>query len=105
MAKLGKFIYKNFADQKIMLYSGDQNDWFKYQDNDSMAYVLVVGTVVGYDEECGVLTMRANNGEDFFVSEYGISMFWRADSKFRLVDNVTSTIRSGKKWLKGMDIM
>lgn len=101
MVKIGQFLYRNFLDKEVMLYTGDQNDWFKYQDNDSMAYVLIVGVVTDYDDECGILTMESKNKENFYIAEDSISMFWLADSTFKLVENTTSTIRSGKKWLGG----
>lgn len=107
MAKIGKFIFNNFQNTKVILYTGDQQDWMKYQDNDAMAYVLVVGTVIDYDEECGILTLESKDEELFYISEEAISIFWDAKSKFNLMANTTSTIGYGKRWLnsKGKDIM
>lgn len=106
MVKTGRFIFNNFRDMQVVLYTGDQQDWMKYQDNDAMAYVLVVGIVVDYDDDCGILTLKSKDNEIFYIVEDAISMFWDAKSKFNLMANTTSTIGYGKRWLnKNKDIM
>lgn len=106
MAKIGKFINKHMKGEKVQLYIGDEMDWFKYADNESMSYVLIVCTLKDYDEECGVITAISENGQEFYISEDKIEMFWKHGSKFNIMETSTSTVRSGKRRLKGeRDIM
>jgi hypothetical protein len=104
MAKeTGKFLKKNLQDQKLEIYVGDEADWFSYADNDSMSYVLIVGTFKDYDAESGVLTMISEQGKEFYIAEEKIEMFWKAGDNFNIMDTTTSTIRSGKNRLKSKD--
>jgi len=104
---IGKFIEKHLQNQKIELFVGDESDWYSYADNDSMSYVLIVATFKDYDEESGVLTMISEQGYEFYIAENKIEMFWKSGNNFNIMDTTTSTIRSGKKRLKGKnrDIM
>lgn len=91
---------KHFKGQKVECFIGDEADWFSYADNESMSYVLIIGTIKDYDEDCGIITMQSETGHDFYLSDDKIEMFWKAGTKFNIMDTSTSTIRSGKQRLK-----
>ncbi len=101
MANTGKFMKKNLQGQRLELYVGDQADWFSYADNDSMSYVLIVGTFKDYDEDSGIITLISETGHIFWIGEDKIEMFWKAGTSFNIMETTTSTIRSGRQLLKG----
>jgi hypothetical protein len=108
MAKeTGKFMKKHLKNKKLELYVGDEADWYSYADNDSMSYVLIRGFFKDYDDESGVITMQSEAGRIFWIAEEKIEMFWEADQGFNILETTTSTVRSGKQWLKkkNRDIM
>jgi len=96
MAKPGVFMKKHFQDKRIEIYVGDESDWYSYADNESMSYVLIVGTFRDYDDESGTITLTAETGHTMYISDYKVSMFWEADKGFNILKTTTSTIRSGK---------
>ena len=100
MANTGKFMKKYLQDQKLEIYVGDESDWLSYADNDSMSYVLVIGTFKDYDEDSGVITLISETNHTFWIGEEKIEMFWKADTNFNIMETTTSTVRSGKQFLK-----
>lgn len=106
MAKIGLFLQNNMSGKKIELYVGDQADWMSYADNDTMSYVLIVGTFKDYDAASGVITLISETSMEFYVSEDKIDMFWLAGQKFNIRDTTTTTIKSGKSRIaKNRDIL
>jgi len=104
----GKFIANNLLNQKLELFVGFENEWLSYADGDVQAYTLLIATPTAYDVESGVITFVNDQGQEFYMDETKIQMFWKAETKFKLIENATSTMRSGKQWLKdkkNMDIM
>lgn len=100
MAKIGKFISANLMNKKLEVFIGLDNEWLSYADGDVQSYTIVIATPTDYHEESGILTFKNDTNQIFYVNENTIDMFWEIDSGFRLVDNVSSTIRHGKRWLK-----
>ena len=96
----GKFIASKFMDKKLEIFIGLENEWLAYADGDVQAYTIIVATPIEYDEESGILTLRNDQNQKFYMNEETISMFWEADSGFRLIENTSSTMRTGKQWLK-----
>lgn len=104
MLKIGKYLKKHFMDKKVELFTGENSEWVHYRDNDSMSLMLIVGTVKGYDEECGVLKMESETGHMMYINEHNLVMFWEADKGFNILRTTASTIRTGKKF-QNRDIM
>ena len=100
MAKIGKFISKNFMNKKLEVFIGLDNEWLSYADGDVQSYTIIIATPVAYDEESGTMTLKNNTNQTFYLNEESIEMFWEIDSGFKLLENVSSTIRHGKRWLK-----
>jgi len=96
----GKFIAKKLINQKLELFIGLSSEWLSYADGDAQSYTLVICTPSDYDEESGVLIVENDQGQIFYIHEECIQMFWKADSGFKLLENTSSTIRTGKQWLK-----
>lgn len=104
----GKFIGRKLLDKKLEMFIGLDNEWLSYADGDVQAYTIIVATPKEYDEDSGVLTMQNDLGQTFFMHEDVIQMFWLSGSGFTLIENTSSTIRTGKQWLgtkKDRDIM
>ena len=108
MNKNGKFIANNLLNQQLELFIGLDNEWLSYADGDVQAYTIVIAVPKAYDEESGVLTLENDQGQQFYICEDTIQMFWKFGSGFKLVENTSSTMRTGKHWIKSrkkMDIM
>lgn len=106
MAKVGKFIANNnLLGKELELFVGLDSEWLSYADGDAQSYTIIIATPTDYDEESGMLTLQNQKGQTFFISEGYIDMFWEVDSKFKLMENTSSTIKTGKKFRKSKDIM
>jgi len=105
MSKAGLFMARHLQDKKIELYVGDESDWYSYADNDSMSYVLIVGTFIDYEEDSGIITLKTKTGHTIWISETKVEMFWEAGKRFNILEATTSTIRSGKNLNKNRDII
>ena len=100
MNKNGKFIANNLLNQQLEMFIGLDNEWLSYADGDVQSYTIVIAVPKAYDEESGILTLQNDQGQIFYMCESTIQMFWKSDSRFRLIENTSSTIRTGKNWLK-----
>ncbi len=96
----GQFIADNLLNQKIEIFMGIDSEWLSYADGDAQSYTIVVAIPVSFDKNSGVLTLKNDRGQDFYLSESNIQMFWKSGTDFKLIENTTSTIRTGKQWLK-----
>jgi hypothetical protein len=105
MAGNGKFINKTLQGERLELFIGLDSEWLSYADGDAQSYTIVIATPKEFDEETGVLTLENTRGQIFYMHEDTIQMFWIADSGFKLIENTTSTIRTGKSHSKNRDIM
>ena len=103
----GQFIADNFMNQKIEIFTGIDSEWLNYADGDAQSYTLIIAFPVAFDANSGILTLRNDQGQKFYMSESNIQMFWKSGTDFNLIENTTSTIRTGKQWLKNpnRDIM
>ena len=105
-SKCGKFIAGKFMNQKLEMFIGLSSEWLTYADGDAQSYTLVIATPIEYDEDSGILTLQNDRNQVFYVSEETIQMFWPIGTGFKLIENTSSTIRTGKKLLTGQrDIM
>lgn len=100
--KPGRFIVKKFKDQKIELFLDMQSEDLVLDQFSTYNKLIMVGTVLGYDEDSGVLTLRADNG-DFYISEDHIKMFWKPG--FNMLNASKQMIETGKKKNLNRDIM
>lgn len=106
MAKAGKFISdKGLLGKELEIFVGLDSEWLSYADGDAQAYTIIIATPTDYDDDTGILTLKNSKDQIFFMNEVYIDMFWETDSKFALVENTTSTIRSGKQYRKKRDII
>jgi len=104
----GRFIASKFMNAKLEMFIGLSSEWLTYADGDAQSYTIVIATPIEYDEDSGIMTLKNDRGQKFYVSEDSIQMFWLADEGFKLIENTSSTIHSGKSWLigkKNRDIM
>ena len=99
----GKFIASKFMNKKLEMFIGLSSEWLTYADGDAQSYTIIIATPVEYDEPSGVLTLRNDRGQKFYVNQESIQMFWEDTTDFKLIENTSSTIRSGKQWLKGQN--
>lgn len=98
----GKFISANFMNKKLKIFIDLDSEWLSYSDGDAQSYTILIATPIGYDTDSGIITMRNDRGQKFYMGEEFIKMFWLYETKFRLTENATSTIRPRKKLI---DIM
>lgn len=106
--KCGKFIAKKFMSTKLEMFIGLSSEWLSYADGDAQSYTIIIATPVEYDEASGIITLRNDSGQLFYVAEESIQIFWPEGKGFKLIENTSSTIRSGKHFLKNQgerDIM
>jgi len=96
MAKNGKFIATNFLNKKLELFIDLDSEWLSYADGDAQSYTIVIATPIDYDEDCGILKLRNDKGNEFYISEDFVKMFWEVGSGFRLSDSTTSTVHYGR---------
>jgi len=104
MSKIGKFMKKNMQDQRIELFVGEHREWVAYSEWNAISHIIVVGTFKDYDEDSGIITMVADTGHTFYISDEKIEMFWKADSGFDLILSSTATVKTSKG-NKNRDIM
>ncbi|KKM93794.1 hypothetical protein LCGC14_1204830 [marine sediment metagenome] len=97
----GKFIADNLMNQKIEIFMGLDNEWIAYADGDVQSYTIIVAIPIDFDDESGILTLTNDRGQEFYLSENNIQIFWKEGMGFKLIENTSSTIRTGKQWLKG----
>lgn len=100
-SKCGKFIASKFMNKKLKMFVGLSSEWLSYADGDAQSYTIIIATPVEYDEESGIMTLRNDLGQEFYVAEESIQIFWSDASAFKLLENTSSTIQSGKRLLKG----
>jgi len=93
----GRFISKHLMNKKLELFVNLDSEWLSYADGDAQSYTILIGTPINYDEESGVITLKNDIGQIFYMCEEFIELFYVANSGFKLLDNTTSTIRTGKK--------
>jgi hypothetical protein len=103
MAASGKFIINKFKGQRLDLFLHLDSEWLKYADGDAQSYTVIIAIPIDYDEESGVLTFHSETGNEFYIDESFIQMFWKSGSGFSLVENTNSTLYGSKK--KNRDIM
>jgi len=96
----GKFIASKFMNKKLELFIGLSSEWLSYADGDAQSYTIILATPIDYDEPSGVITFKNDSGQVFYIDQGTIQMFWDVSSKFKLLENTSSTIRSGKQWLQ-----
>ena len=96
----GAFIAAKLMNKKLEMFISLDNEWLAYADGDVQSYTLIIGTPINYHEASGVITFKNDAGQTFYIGEEFIEAFWTIDSGFKLLENTTSTIRSGKQWLQ-----
>lgn len=96
----GKFIADNLMNQKIEIFMGLDNEWIAYADGDVQSYTIIIAIPIDFDAESGILTLTNDRGQEFYLSENNIQIFWKEGVGFKLIENTSSTIRTGKQWLK-----
>jgi len=101
----GKFISKHLMNQKLELFVNLDSEWLSYADGDAQSYTILIGTPINYDEDSGVITLKNDLNQVFYVAEQFVELFYVSGSGFKLLDNTTSTIRTGKKRKVNRDIM
>lgn len=104
MSKQGKFIANNLMDKRLEMFVNLDSEWLSYQDGDAQSYTIVMATPIAYDEDSGILTLKNDKNQTFYVNEGFIDAFWEADSGFKLSDSTTSTLHHAKRARK-RDIM
>jgi len=100
----GRFIANKFMDQKIEMFIGLSSEWLAYADGDAQSYTIVVAIPIEYDEDSGILTLKNDQNQIFYISEDSIQMFWERSAGFKLMENTSSTISSGKRLLKEQNV-
>lgn len=95
MFETGKFMVKHLKGKRVEMYIGDQAESLRYADNESASYSVLVGTVVGYDKESGVVSFTTDDGKKFYVAEVKIDVFWESESDFDIMEITKSTIKTG----------
>ena len=103
MAANGKFIINRFKGQKLDLFIHLDSEWLKYADGDAQSYTVIRAIPIDYDDESGVITFNTETGDEFYMGEFFIQMFWKSGTGFSLVENTNSTLYGSKK--KNRDIM
>ena len=93
----GKFISDKLLNKKLEVFIGLDNEWLSYADGDVQSYTIVVATPVDYHTESGTITFKNDRGQIFYINEEYIEMFWEVGSNFKLLENVSSTMRHGKQ--------
>lgn len=99
----GCFIADKLLNVRLNLMVGLDSEWLSYDSGDKQSYTIVIATPIHYDKNSGVLTFVNDNGNEFYIHEDGIEIFWRADSGFNLEKSTTSTVKPKKN--VNIDIM
>lgn len=92
--KPGRFIIKKFKNQEIELFLDMASEDLVLDQFSTYNKLIMVGVVTEYDEDAGVLTLKADKG-DFYISEDHIKMFWRPG--FKMLDASKKMIETGKR--------
>lgn len=94
---IGKFIADNMLNKKLGLFVSLDHEWLNYSDGDTQSYSILIVIPTAYDEESGTLTCKNDVGQEFYINEDFINMFWEYKTNFNIRNNTTSTIKPNKK--------
>lgn len=94
MSKPGKFLIKYFKDREIEIWTSNEAELIKYNDSDLYTWTIFTGTLVGYDEDSGILVLETPDKYKFFLNEWQVHCFWQPGADVRTFTK--STINGSK---------
>jgi len=105
-AGMGKFLFKKFQGKEVEIFTGMESEYIELDQFSTFNRFILRATVIDYDEECGIITLKSPTGHEFYLNEFKIELIWEADTGFELLETLRSMIRTGKDFTrKNRDIM